>query len=505
MMTRPVLSVLAWVVVLGAFASACGAAEAPALRAGVAKVDIADPAAGPANDPPYVKALVLDDGKTRLALITVDAVAIGGIGPVPGDYLAKVRARLQAECGIAPGCVLANASHCHAAVRRDVAELTVQAVQAAVRGMVPVRAGAGAGREDRIMINRRLTLKDGSQADVRHAYSLPPDEQVQAVGPVDPQIGLLRLDREDGRPLAVVFNFACHPIQGVPSGRNTADISGFACRAIEDAFGDGLVALFIQGCAGDINPAGYKAVGAPRDAEPMGNLLGLSAVRAARAIRCDRQGELKLVSRTLDLPRADWTARIAALQVRQEKLVASLQGTTLNLKSFLPLAVRYGLDAEFPSAPADAYLHERAASRPALDRLDDENRRNLQQYLRNIHVMEELTRVRTNLDLLRKHQAANVAAGHKPIPVEIAALRVGPFVLTTFPGELCVQIGLDLKKASPHKHTFVAGYTNGYIYYAPTAEQLANPGSAQEDCDCLLGPTWQGIYERAAVELLKGL
>ena len=29
--------------------------------------------------------------------------------------------------------------------------------------------------------------------------------------------------------------------------------------------------------------------------------------------------------------------------------------------------------------------------------------------------------------------------------------------------------------------TFVAGYTNGYIYYAPTAEQLLNPGAAQED------------------------
>ena len=99
--------------------------------------------------------------------------------------------------------------------------------------MVPVTAGVGTGHEDRIMENRRLKLKNGREADVRRAYSLPPDEQIAEVGPVDPQIGILRLDKEDGQTLAVLYNFACHPIQGVPSGANTADLSGFASRVIE--------------------------------------------------------------------------------------------------------------------------------------------------------------------------------------------------------------------------------------------------------------------------------
>ena len=68
-----------------------------------------------------------------------------------------------------------------------------------------------------------------------------------------------------------------------------------------------------------------------------------------------------------------------------------------------------------------------------------------------------------------------------------------------------MQIGLDIKKASPHEQTFVAGYTNGYIYYCPTAEQLHNVGGAQEDSDCLLAPEWQKIYEGKAAELLQGL
>ena len=167
----------------------------------------------------------------------------------------------------------------------DVDQRTVQAVKEAWQNMVPVNVGAGVGHEDRIMENRRLKLKNGKEADVRHAYSLPPDEEVAGVGPVDPEIGVLRLDRKDGRTLAVVYNFACHPIQGVPSGGNTADLTGFASRVIEDNLGDGAIALFLQGCAGDINPVLYKDVAHPRDAEPLGNMLGLSALRAAKNIQ----------------------------------------------------------------------------------------------------------------------------------------------------------------------------------------------------------------------------
>ena len=74
---------------------------------------------------------------------------------------------------------------------------------------------------------------------MRHAYSLPPDDEVAEVGPVDPEIGLVRFNRQDGRTLAVIYNFACHPIQGVPGGGITADITGFASHVIEDNLGDG--------------------------------------------------------------------------------------------------------------------------------------------------------------------------------------------------------------------------------------------------------------------------
>ncbi len=117
----------------------------------------------------------------------------------------------------------------------------------------------------------------------------------------------------------------------------------------------------------------------------------------------------------------------------------------------------------------------------------------------------------------------------------MVGLRLGEMVLTTFPGELSVRIGLKLKASSPHpvrsligfwfrtfmrtvvwkagkpwsvvgaQETFIASYSNGYIFYSPTEEQLANVGAAQEDCDVMLGPGWQEIYEAAMDRMLGQL
>lgn len=484
----------------------CGAeGVAGPLRAGAAKVDISSPTEGPPNDALHVRTLVITDGETTVVLAAVDAVAIGEIGPIGNDYLATVRERVERELKIPSRNISINASHCHGIVCSDVAEKTVLAVQQAYQNLVPVTVGAGVGHEDRIMENRRMKLKSGREADVRHAYSLPPDDEVVGTGPIDPQIGVLRLDGPNGRPVAVVYNFACHPIQGVPTGRNTADITGFSSDVIEDNLGEGSVALFLQGCGGDINPMMYKEVARPRDAEPLGNRLGLSTLKAVRGIKPAQGAGLKLITETLALPRADLQERIELAEAEIQRQLRNLRGTTLNLKTFLPLVVKYKLDEKFPTYYAHSYLNERALGRENLDRLDAENRRNIDAYIANIETMEELSRLQTNLALLQKHQAQNVAAGKRTIDVEVVGLRVGEFVLVTFPGELTVQIGLNIKQASPHKLTFVAGYTNGYIYYSPTAEQLLNVGNAQEDSDCILAPEWQALFETKVAEILKRL
>ncbi len=475
-----------------------------ALKAGAAKVDITN-RDGLVNDPLHVRALVIDDGRQAVVILTLDVVSIGEIGHVKSDYLPKVRAQLKAELGIEPQNILVNTSHCHGIPVVDVDQRTVQAVREARQNMVPVTVGAGRGREERIMENRRLKLKNGKDADVRHAYSLPPDEEVVGVGPVDPDIGIVRIDKENGQTLAVLYQFACHPIMAVPNGGNTADITGFSSKVIEETLGGGAVALFLQGCGGDINPAFYKAVDYPRSAEPLGAMLGLSTLKALKEIKPSQNQQLKMINETLALPRRfDAPERLAAMQAEQTRLLQSLTGTSLNLKTFMPLAVKYNLNKDFPAYYSHSYLHEKMVGRDDLTHLDASNRRNMEAYIKNIQTMEQLTRIQTNMALVKKHQKTNEAAGKRTLEVEVVGLRIGDFVLATSPGEMVVQIGLNLKKASPHKLTFISGYTNGYIYYAPTTEQILS-GEAQEDCDCLLAPEWQPLFEAKALDVLQRL
>ncbi len=485
-----------------------GTASAAPLKAGVAKVNITNTeSAGLIHDSLYVKALVIEYGATRAVIISVDAVAIGEAGSISNDYLANVRSQVQKDLNIKPLNILVNASHLHGAGYRvcpDVEQRTIEAVKIAFMNMVPVSIGVGTGYEDRIMENRRLKLKDGNEWTIRHANPLPPDEEVIGVGPIDPEIGILRLNRENGKTLAVVYNFACHPYQGIPSRRITADFPGIASQVIEDNLSEGTVALFLQGCSGDITTVLYKDVNNPRDAVSLGNMLGISTLQALKKIECTRGGNLNVISEIIKLPRrTDIPQRIDSLNAEQEKLLHSLKGMSLNLKTFIPLYIKYNLYGEYPSYYSHRYINEEMLGRNGLEVMDDINRRNIDKYLRNIYTMERLSRIQTNLAMLKKRQAMNEASGEKTIDVEVQVIRIGNFILVSFPGEVSVQVGLNIKNSSPYEFTFIAGYSNGYIHYAPTSEQY-NAGG-YEVANCLLALGWQKIYEEKVLEILKRL
>ena len=136
-----------------------------------------------------------------------------------------------------------------------------------------------------------------------------------------------------------------------PDGGNTADITGFASRVIEDNLSEGTIALFLQGCGGDINPVFYKDVDHPRDAEPLGNMLGLSTLRAVQEDPATRDDAPTEGASTRRSPCPGPTSPGASPRWRPSRrgCVQSLKGTSLNLKTFLPLVVKYSVSGEFPS------------------------------------------------------------------------------------------------------------------------------------------------------------
>ena len=497
-------------VATGALASVSRAATPTgSLRAGVAKSDITTGAKGiRVNDSLYAKALVLDDGKTKLAVIAMDVTAIGGIGDVKDDFLPKLRGRIEKELGIPGRNVLVNASHTHPPGRllcddAEQVDRTFDAVRRALRGMTPVKAGSGVGHEDRIMMNRALRLKNGKHWTIRHSNPCPPDEEVAGVGPIDSEIGILRIDRTDGRPFAVVYNFACHPYLGVPRGGVTADYPGFASKVIEEQLGNDAIALFLQGAAGDITQVLYKDVTRPRDAEPQGTMLGLSTLDALKSIQT-QDAKLSVFSEALELPRrTDIPQRIDALQSEQNRLLRSMRGTSLNFKTFLPLYLKQTASPDCPSYYSYRYLQAEKTGSHELSAIDAQNRGYMKKYLRNIRAMEKLARIQDKMATLRRHQAINDKAGKPTVATEVQGMKIGDYVLITSPAEVLVEVGLNVKKVSPHEHTFMAAYSNGYIHYAPPAADYDKGG--YEVTECFLSPEWQRLYEKKADDVIRRL
>ena len=486
------------------------------LRAGVAKSDItADEKGAVIRDPLYAKALVLDDGKTRVVIIAMDVTAIGGrritqrmVDDVGEEFLPALRSRIEKELKIPGENVLANASHTHPPGRllcddAEQVERTFDAVRRAFQNMTAVKIGAGAGYEDRITMNRTLKLKNGLAWSVRHSNPCPPDEEVAGVGPIDPEIGILRIDRTDGRPLAAVYNFACHPLFGDAQGSITANFPGIASRVIEENLGHGAMALFLQGAGGDIMDAHFKDFGQPRDIEPLGIRLGLSVLNALREIKV-KSVTLNVVTETIELPRrTDIPRRIASLQQEQAELLESLAGTSLNFKSFLPLYIKYALSPDYPLDYSYRYLQAERIGADAFSAMDSFNRKHIEKYLKNICAMEKLARIQDKISTLKKHREINDESDEATISAEVQGIKIGDCVLTSFPAEVLVEVGLNIKKSSPYRHTFIAAFSNGYMHYGAPADHYDRGG--YEVTECLLAPEWQEIFEKKANEIIRRL
>jgi len=483
-----------------------GIAEAgAALRAGVAVVNVTpDKPDEPVRDPILAKALIVEEDSHRAVLISLDLVML------PDSLVAEVRRSLQQQLGIDPSCVLLNASHNHHdAIAPDLAARVIRAVKQASEKMVPARVGVGSGSEDRITVNRRLRMKDGKHWTIRRATPSPKDADVAGLGPLDPQIGLLRVDTLDGKPLALVYNFAGHAYGGVPGGGITADFPGFASRVIEAAW-PGAVALFLQGAAGDVTPIRYKDFDAPPPTELLGTRLGMSTLQAAQRISTGSQAKVRVIRETIQLPRrTDIPERIESLLAEQDKILTFFTGVgcgshgagvSLNFKSFLPLFVKQAVDPEHPAEAGYLYDEEERTGQSGLRHLDQENKQRIETYRQCVEKMERLIAVRTSLQYLKENLDKHETG---PIAADVQALRIGDFVLVTFPGEFFAEVGLRIKQRSPYPNTFVAGYSNGSIGYAPTADSYDK--DTYEDSLTRLAPQWQELYEGKALEMTRRL
>jgi hypothetical protein len=455
------------------------------------------------NDPLMVKVLVIDDGGMKFVLITLDVIAIGGIGELSESDSNLIRSKVAGELGISEGNVMMAASHTHLVggqLSKNVVKLTVEAVKDAAANMEGVTVGAGKGFENTIAMNRRIRLKNGKAWTIRHANPCPPDEEVAGIGPMDPEVGVLRVDKADGSPLAVVYNYTCHPYTGLPAKGVTGEYPAYASKVIESTF-EGSTAFFVQGACGDITEVLYKDTGRSRDCRPFGTALGVATVDAVRKIET-KDGALKVISAKMDFPaRTDWDKKFAALDAEEKKLLRSLAGTSMNCETFVPSYIKYSLDPKTPAYYSYRYMQEKEQGIEGLEQRDAEQRRNIGKYRRNMLAMEKLTRIQANRGMLSTRKKD--IGGRSKINCQMQAIKIGDFHMITFPAEVFVQVGLNIKKNSAKSNTFFGGYANGYIHYTPVADEF--DCDAYENYNCWLAAEWQDMFEKKALGMLAAL
>lgn len=268
-----------------------------ALRAGVAKVEItpenavvsakgmsfrlpdgppsaAALADGVLHDPLHARVLVLDDGDTRLGIVSLDLVLFSS---------ARVVAEAKRQWGM--DHVLLCCTHTHSGMvprgmcptgnewgwtraPMDPAEAldwdgfsedpwyaateekVLAAIGEATEGLFPARIAAGTARYDSPFMahNRRLVNPDGT---VTMMWSNP---QRISTHPVDPTMGIVRIEDEGGSPRVLVVHYASHPVMVMGAGRISRDFPGAMLDRVEQELGPSCTAMFLQGASGDLDP-----------------------------------------------------------------------------------------------------------------------------------------------------------------------------------------------------------------------------------------------------------
>jgi hypothetical protein len=432
-----------WCFLILSLVAATGLADdtAPVFRAGTAAVDITpttlpvivnggflERQAGQIHDPLMSRALVLDDGSLRLALVVVDNLMM------EQELIDEAKRLAHALTGIPVSQMLVAATHTHSAPsvmaclgsRADpqytavLPGLIARSIQQAAESIQPARVGwtvvkAYALNHCRRWIFRpdRIGLDPFGQRNVRAMMhpGYQSTDHVGPAGPADPDLGLLSVQSPEGQPIGILANFAMH-YKGAPA------ISGDFCGRFGDALAARigaagsdrpLVGMMSQGTSGDSMWMDYAG---PRNDPGLDGyteaVVELAAEAYAQMVHHDH----------VSLAMAERRVRLSRRQADQQRLAAARQ-----------VAARLQDEQRLPRDRPEVYA------------------------LEAIHLHEQ-----------------------PELELTLQAVRIGQLGITALPHEVYGITGLKIKAQSPLVPTFNITVANGAAGYIPPPEQFALGG-----------------------------
>jgi neutral ceramidase len=405
------------------------------LRAGSAVADITPPvglelaggAFGPATGvlhPLKAKGLWIERDTTGLLLIVCDLLGMDW------DYGWAIRRAIAEATGIGCDAIMLACTHTHggpatmrvrnwgapdpsytAKLQRTLVELAVQA-RAQAR---PARIGAGHIACPGVAVNRCF----GQQ------------------GPVDDCLAVMRVDDAEGRPLAVIVNYACHAVNLHSAGMVTPDFPHHLEQGVQHGLQSAAPVMFLSGAGGDLNPANFRA---RTPSEP-------AAIQTAG----------KLARKTLELWPAIATAPDASLAFATRTAGLPLQ----------PL-------------PAPEELRRAiATARQALDQLADRSPTNWD-YARHNTMIGWAEEALAIVEAGRAETARRIV---------LQAFCAGETAIVGIPGELFTEFGIAMRAAGIVPRLLIATQANGAYGYFPS-----RPAFATNSYEAAHSPRYLGAY-----------
>ncbi|HVC31958.1 MAG TPA: hypothetical protein VNL16_00440 [Chloroflexota bacterium] len=384
------------------------------------------------------KALVLGNGSSDVAIVVVDLCY------VPADLADRARSRAESLTGIPAERVMLTCTHTHSGPvtvpsawsEPDQSYLDVlvrrigDAVCLAKQRQQEARLLVGHGTEETIAFNRRYWMADGT-VRTNPRYQSP--DLVKPAGPIDPEVGVIRVEAATGAPIALLVNFPLH-VAVLASTAISADYPGVLSDFFRKLEGPDLVVLFATGCCGDVNHCDFSKPG-PQGGQPFVERIGTALA-----------GEVTKVTTRLT-PLTD-ASRIGFAQ----KVVE------------LPLRVPTADDIVWAEARRDAEMQSMDAA---------------------------------GLAVVKAHRILRIRQhGWPTVTAMVQVMAVGDLAYVTLPGEIFVELGLGIKKRSPFPHTFVAELNGTAFGYIPT-EKAYGEGGYEATSSLLMPGSGERLVETA--------
>jgi len=401
-------------VLLLALSTAGYGADAGALRAGAARVDVT-PAANALpipltsiRDHLFARAIVLDNGVSRAVLVGIDLIGIDE------DLWADASKQISQELQCPLENIIVSATHDHSSpypdwggpnappdpnlpgFRTKLKQGVIDAVRQAKAKLQPARMGFGTG-VTYLNVNR----------DAIHPETRLWHQGANLEGVSDKTVAVLKFETLTGEPIAVHVNYAMHAIDYYMMAILSADFPGATSRYIEQAYNDKMVAVWSTGAAGDQNPLYLRVFNAARKAKDAADKDPDAAPALAKAVS-DLNNWVDSMGRVM----GEEVLRVMDATKRTSTQVRIWGGT----KTF--------------SCPG-----------------------------------------RNRTDNVREGGPGTYVDG-EPVNIRLGLLTIGDTALTSVNAEVYNPIALRLKKASPMAHTVMVTVANGRANsgYIPTDE-----------------------------------